>query len=301
MSAMSEVKEYWTQPMPKAQKTCKYILIPAYKHEPIQELELEQTAGQELSIFLDTIKAHYRKITGGIENVAEKVKLVKAEMKKQGAKTYDNLGPETLKAMGKSQMVSNIPLMLRNITGGAVGWRGLEQIYMYVDDYGKLNHYPPNERAKDLLNQVGAKHNGPVWGDCFISRYYDDDADVFIRMDFGMSDLAKNAPWRHFAIRRNFRDKPFPCLLIKSIEWTQQDDEVVMMIPHKAETLTAKKVNIKFSCRKIKAMIDGELICDSELGGRIDPEESTWQLERGKGVEVTLYKMGKADWDFLLM
>jgi len=74
-----------------------------------------------------------------------------------------------------------------------------------------------------------------------------------------------------------------------------------MNIPHKSEALNAKKVNIKFSCRKIGVMIEGELICESELGGRIDPEESTWQLERGKGVEVTLCKMGKADWDFLLM
>jgi len=298
---MSEVKQYWIAPMPKAQKTCKYLLIPANEQEPIQELELEQPAGEELSIFLDTIKLHYRKVTGGIENVAAKVKLVKDEMKKQGAKTYNNLGPETLKAMGKSQMVSNIPLMLRNKSGAAVGWRGLEQIYMYVDDYGKLNHYPPNERARQLLNEVGAKHNGPVWGDCFISRYYDDDADVFIRMDFSMADLNKSAPWRHFAIRRSFRDKEFPCLLQKQIKWTQEDDEVLMIIPHESKKLNAKKVDIKFSCNKIGVMIEGELIVERELGGRIDPEESTWQLERGKGLEVTLCKSGKADWDFLLM
>ena len=140
-----------------------------------------------------------------------------------------------------------------------------------------------------------------MWGDCFISRYYDDDIDDFIRMDFTLNDLNKSAPWRHFAIRRNFRDRSFPCLLERDITWTQEDDEVVMMIPHKSQDLTAKKVDLRFSCERIGVVIDGKKIVDRELGGRIDPEESKWELEQGKGLEVTLCKTGKADWDFLLL
>jgi len=158
-----------------------------------------------------------------------------------------------------------------------------------------------NERAQILLKSVGSSHSDSILGDCFISRYYLDDAEDFVRMDFTLADLDKNAPWRHFAIRRNFSDKTFPCLLERDISWMQEEEEVVVMIPNESQELKGKMVDVCFSAKRIKISIKGETTLDRELGGRIDPEESWWELKRGKGLEITFCKVGNVDWDLLLM
>jgi len=303
MSRKPEMKEYWLCPMPKNKKSFKFVLIPANLGTSMQELVMEQPEGKEPSFFIDTMKAHYRTITK-TQIVAEQVELVKEALKRQGKDhKLAKLRQEALSVLGKSQKISNIPLMVRNRTGSSVGWRGFEQIDLYIDKYATLNNYPENGRAEKLLNEVGTKHGGLVWGDCFVSRFYDNGVDDFIRMDFTLDDLNKNAPWRHFAIRRNFSEKSFPCLLERSITWKQEHDEVVIKIPTQCEGLKAKKVDVRFSCEKIGVTINGEMIFDRELGGRIDPNESTWELKRDQGIEleVTLCKSGNVDWDFLLM
>jgi len=162
MSCDSEMKEYWVCPMPKNKKSFKFVLIPANLSTPMQELVMEQPKGKELSFFIDTMKAHYRTITG-TQVVAQQVELVKEALKRQGKDNkLAKLRQEALSVLGKSQKISNIPLMVQNRSGNSVGWRGFEQIDMYIDKYATLNNYAENRRAQKLLKEVGTKHGGLV-------------------------------------------------------------------------------------------------------------------------------------------
>jgi len=162
MSRKSEMKEYWLCPMPKKKKSFKFILIPAVLSTPMQELVMELPKGKELTFFIDTIKAHYRTISG-TQIVAQHVELVKEALKSQGKDhKLAKLRQEALSVLGKSQKISNIPLMVQNRSGNSVGWRGFEQIDMYIDKYATLNNYAENRRAQKLLKEVGTKHGGLV-------------------------------------------------------------------------------------------------------------------------------------------
>ena len=55
------------------------------------------------------------------------------------------------------------------------GWPGYVTVQMYMDDSGEIKGFPMNERATKIMQACQTKRNTPVFGDVFISRYYDDE------------------------------------------------------------------------------------------------------------------------------
>lgn len=64
---------------------------------------------------------------------------------------------------------------------------------MYVSDTGKIKGMPLNSRASEICGLAGKPTS--VYGDCFIARIFDDNADDFRRLDFKLNELSSDAEW----------------------------------------------------------------------------------------------------------
>jgi hypothetical protein len=74
---------------------------------------------------------------------------------------------------------------------------GYITISLYVDDKGVARGLPVNHRATSLLETVSTRA-GPVLGDAFVARMYDNEADEsggFRRLDLGLADISSSAGW----------------------------------------------------------------------------------------------------------
>lgn len=66
-------------------------------------------------------------------------------------------------------------------------------VSLYCDDKGHAKQLPLNQRAIGLANATGAKSQD-FRGDCFVSRYFDDD-DAWVRQNFRLDDCSSDASW----------------------------------------------------------------------------------------------------------
>ena len=76
---------------------------------------------------------------------------------------------------------------------------GYVSVSLYVDDKGVARGLPLNHRATSLLETVSTR-KGPILGDAFVARTYDNEADEvcgFIRLDLGVADISSSAGWVH--------------------------------------------------------------------------------------------------------
>ena len=74
--------------------------------------------------------------------------------------------------------------------------------------------------------------------------------------------------------------------------WTQTDEEVEVYVPVDAET-TKKQVACQFRSGSLRLSVGDQVLIDGNTCKTIDPEECTWQLERGSDetkVWITLVK-----------
>ena len=74
---------------------------------------------------------------------------------------------------------------------------GYVSVSLYVDDKGVARGLPLNHRATSLLETVSTR-KGPILGDAFVARTYDNEADEvsgFIRLDLGVADISSSAGW----------------------------------------------------------------------------------------------------------
>ncbi|GMH95777.1 hypothetical protein TL16_g13230, partial [Triparma laevis f. inornata] len=68
-------------------------------------------------------------------------------------------------------------------------------VSMYSDDKAKNKNLPFNKKATGLARACG-HGQAELFGDAFVSRYYDDEAaDIWERKDFTVSDSLPNAAW----------------------------------------------------------------------------------------------------------
>eukprot|EP00960_Hanusia_phi_P002600 75882-Hanusia_phi.AAC.4 len=67
-------------------------------------------------------------------------------------------------------------------------------VSMYVDDKGLVRDLLRNERATGLMETLTGR-GGPVLGDAFLARCYDNEQDTFKRLDFVLADVSSSAGW----------------------------------------------------------------------------------------------------------
>ena len=177
--------------------TVTYLRIPAADDDAMEECKLSVPADLEanLSCLTTTLQDYFRKHGGAMTDdgraaLYESVRAQVAKQNPQGAAPDEKM----LGQLALSVTVDIIQLLPATKASNYIG------VNMYVDDKGVSKGAPPNRRASGVCTQCGIVNE--VRGDAFIARVWDDQ-EGFERHDFGMKDLASDAPWVLEACARN--------------------------------------------------------------------------------------------------
>ena len=76
-------------------------------------------------------------------------------------------------------------------------------VSLYQNGNSGADALPVNRRVMGLISACGLKTNGDVHGDAFVSRYADNDDDVWRRIDIKASEIGSDAEWVVAAAVRN--------------------------------------------------------------------------------------------------
>jgi len=145
---------------------------------------------------MDELKTHFANLSKTPGAEAQKIEMLSAQLKKSG---INDITPQLLAGMGNLNLVGQIPLLQgKNTKNDAVS------VTMYIDDNGKGNGYAANIRAKQLTKELMCRHEGPVYGDAFIARIYDN-TDDFERRDFLLSELDSSSKWFKVGKQKNIK------------------------------------------------------------------------------------------------
>merc|ERR1712228_1157674 len=80
--------------------------------------------------------------------------------------------------------------------------------------------------------------------------------------------------------------------------WNQSVQELTVEM--NVEKCTARDIKVDLSSKKICVKRKGEVIVEGKLHDKINCEESTWHLDEGKQVVISLEKIKPAFWETLL-
>eukprot|EP01083_Nonionella_stella_P098997 278462_1 len=205
--------------LPQQLSQATYVLVPADPNEELKELSIDLSdPSQELSVFLDEIKKHYKKRKRSKLGQSAQIHHLKDEIsKKYGDQLKDkDVSQNLLQQAATFEMVGTIQLMppLPNIGNKRqpIGSKLHSTIQMYLDDNGQFKDYQRNMRAESIAKTCSVPRVTPIMGDVFLSMYYDDE-DNFRRLNFTLKDCDSNCALIKEAIKRNkFKQlKPKQC------------------------------------------------------------------------------------------
>ena len=205
--------------VPDKLKQATYVLVPANVDQPLQELTIDLSDDStELTVFLDTLKIHYRKKKRTKQGANQQIENIKKELNKnmKGNDNLNKIDDDLLNQATSWEMVGTIVLLppLPNVGNKRqpIGSSLYRTVQMYVDDNGQFKNYERNLRAESIAKCCNVPRLTPIMGDVFISCYYDDDNN-FRRLNFSLKDCESDSKWTKEAIRRNeFKQlKPEQC------------------------------------------------------------------------------------------
>merc|ERR1711933_378164 len=81
--------------------------------------------------------------------------------------------------------------------------------------------------------------------------------------------------------------------------WNQSVQDVTVEI--NVEKCTASDIKVTFAPRKVVVKRKGEVVLEGALSEKINCEESTWHLDSGKQVVLSLEKIKPTFWESLLV
>lgn len=81
-------------------------------------------------------------------------------------------------------------------------------------------------------------------------------------------------------------------------KWTQSTQEVIVEID--VEKCKAADLTIVFKQRNVSVKRKGEVLLEGKLHDKINLEESTWHLDEGKQIVLSMEKLKEAWWEHLL-
>jgi hypothetical protein len=202
---------------------------------------------------------------------------------------------------------------------------GYQAVSMYISPH--IEEARLNERASGLLLACGhslpqaAGHDEPgIYGDVFLGRAYDNEAEEWKRLDFTADDLIPSADWMQIAQspgggggQSGGGAAPSLSGTIKQLNtaggnstavdqagvtieelpdedkeytWEQNEEEVEIRFKLPAG-VKGKDVAVKFARKSLKVTISGETKVDSKTGGPVVLDDSTYTLQdEGNGREL---------------
>lgn len=197
-----------------------------------------------------------------------------------------------------------------------------------------------NTRIMGLMEACGLKPNGETRGDVFVSRYVDDDKEIWKRVDFLVEDCSSDAQWVKDSLKlnagRSISGSSLSSILANqaaaaggaggggrvnekdagfstqdqdnksklSCFWTQTPDEIegVSPLPRDFE-VTKKDVKVKFLQTRLEVSFKGQpdVNLTGDLGGPIDIDGCTWNFDGKGNIVVSMEKKQTgSEWPFAL-
>ena len=207
-------------------------------------------------------------------------------------------------------------------------------VSLYCDEKSHAKQLPLNERAIGLAAACGAQSQ-QFRGDCYVSRYFDDD-DAWVRQDLTLGDCSSDAAWvaRAAEVAKTSKSPGGMASLSAMYEklgagggqnnllkvdaaaeeaalmdaehaeatysWTQTEGDVEVRVPVAPGTAARDlAVALKRTSLRVAAKADAKPLVDvTTLAGAIDVDCSTWYVD-GAVVVVTLEKASGGRWDSL--
>lgn len=157
--------------------TFRYVLIPEDPAKPMVERSHPKNKCLEDDDLRDVFKAHF---AGGLSS--EALDGYVSSLKSQIPNDTSSLD---IKKMALSISVDTFALTIpsKEMHYG---------VSMYTDEKASVKNLRLNDRAIGLAKAAGAAQE--LRGDCFVSRYFDDD-DAWLREDFTLEDCKSDAAW----------------------------------------------------------------------------------------------------------
>ena len=162
-----------------------YVLIPHEAHKPMLEYKHPKNTTLEDDDLREALKLHFSQ-SGTLTE--EQLAAYCASLKQQiHAKDPEcEVRDRDLLAVAHGVSVDTFALTVPDKTHQ-------HAVSLYCDDKGHAKQAPINERACGLAQACGHADQ-QFRGDCFVSRYFDDE-DAWLREDFRIEDCSSDAQW----------------------------------------------------------------------------------------------------------
>mmetsp|Transcript_25111 Transcript_25111/g.42402 ORF Transcript_25111/g.42402 Transcript_25111/m.42402 type:complete len:280 (-) Transcript_25111:161-1000(-) len=172
--------------------TFTFVLIPCADKASLRLLERHTSGGLEKDALQKEAKLHFASELDGEINIES----IKATLREQG-KDPDALDPNIFKAFAaRGASVEICTLCVPHPSLGYIG------VSLYCDGTGKTKGLPVNSRATAIARACGHAQL-EVFGDCYLSRYYDNEAEEWQRRSMSLEEASVDAPWVQVAAKMN--------------------------------------------------------------------------------------------------
>jgi len=159
--------------------------------ESPSERVIEYDDSTKVSCLTDSLKLHFKakQAPGSKNSLGKYMNQLKSKIKESNPKIQTD---DIVRQLASIQLVDIVPLLQQKKENK---W---ECVSMYVDDNGLNKGIPLNRRAMELCSLCGMPPR-EIAGDVFLARAIDDNADLYKRLDFEMTDLNSSARWIEMA------------------------------------------------------------------------------------------------------
>ena len=307
----------------------KFVLIPANAKLPIEEITADGAGGLSDDALVKHAKEYLSELTGA-KSRAEIIANASTEQRKVLAQQVRDQMKDTI---GNSDIDDDALLdtIYRNQSRGScditaltvpVSGNNYNAVSLYAADQAKESGLPLNHRATSILTACGhAISNGGIYGDAFVGRAEDNEvADIWRRIDFGISDADPAAEWCRIARSPSggggtggkAAASSLSSLMnsgnaVQSIDtstsntatmygengalpvqeawgsWTQSKEDIELVFQVEVGT-KAKDCEVKFRTQQVSVAVKGKSLLEenSFLFDPITPEDCTFTLQDAK-------------------
>ena len=262
-----------------------FCLISTDVNSDIISLNASKSGGLENDGLQIQAKAHFSSdAAGGKVDDQARIDALGKSLAEQG-KDISQFDPAMLSKLS-SIGGSSVEICSLDLPTKANGFVGVS---LYCDAYGSAKKCPPNKRATDIARACGYD-NLVVFGDAFLSRYYDNEEDNWVRMDLTTEEASPKATWvKKCALRNKGKNMnaystsgatsqsmqnmlgmkggntaapataaPTPLKKAGIVSWTQSRDEVEARIKVPLST-SAKNVTVSISTDRLHVSLKNGL------------------------------------------
>lgn len=213
------------------------------------------------------------------------------------------LSPAAMNAVAAQGSVETFPLVHPTDTNQFQG------VYIYLDEVGLLKKLPHNLRASQIAESCGYSPAPSFYGNVFIGRVQTKPRMKNVPFVAGV-DTDRGAEWMRRAVSENVAWQQEMNQITgktgamqpsaigtdgreaveENYSWTQDDDEVEIVVTKSEGVINKKAVQISFLARSVLVKYEGTELVAIPLYASIDVDGCTWTIEGGEKIVITCEK-----------